>query len=136
PFEELDVVLAVPEGDGAFRREALVLGYPGEAGSLRHLRTRELEELGERLRDVQPAVEASLHTPLELVELLGIADRHELRWRLGQPVEERADRVHRDVLEAGVAVGLRRLLGDVELVVHVTIESEAFVLDRLDRLAR
>ena len=41
-----------------------------------------------------------------------------------------------EVLEVGVAARLRRDLGDVELVVDVAIQSEAFLLHRGDRLAR
>ena len=82
PFEELDVVLAVPEGDrplaarsrGARRRTA--------ARGLRHLRARELEEERQRLGDVQARREVRLHALLEAVEALGLADGDELRRRL------------------------------------------------------
>src|SRR2546423_15710902 len=40
-----------------------------------------------------------------------------------------------DVLEVGVASRLGRDLGDVELVLDVAVQPEAFVVDRPDRLA-
>ena len=48
-----------------------VLGEEGEAGRLRHLRARELEEVGQGLRDVEAAGEALLQARLELVEDVG-----------------------------------------------------------------
>ncbi len=50
-------------------------------------------------------------------------------------VREVADRVKREVLETGVALGLRRHLGDVELVVHVAVDMEALLAEGSDRLA-
>ena len=41
-----------------------------------------------------------------------------------------------EVLEVGVLARLRRHLRDVELVVDVAVEAEAFRVDRGDRLAR
>src|SRR5207253_10857537 len=51
PLDELDVVLAVAERDRLFPRETDVLGDELEPGRLRHVRRRELEEVGQRLRD-------------------------------------------------------------------------------------
>ena len=73
---------------------------------------------------------------LEPVELLGVVDRHELRGRLLEPREQVADLVDDEVLKAGVALGFRRRLGDVELVVDVAVEAKALGLDRRDRLPR
>ena len=53
-----------------------------------------------------------------------------------EPRGEVSDRVEREVLEARVALGLRRHLGDVELVVDVAVDVEALLLEDGDRLAR
>ena len=54
PLEQLDVVLAVSERDRGLAGEAQPLGHERETGRLRHLPGRELEEVGKRLRDVEP----------------------------------------------------------------------------------
>ena len=136
PVDELDVVLAVAERDGALAREAKVLREEVEPGRLRDVRRRELEEVRQRLRDVEAAVEARDHALLQPVEHLGIVDHDELRRRFVEPVEQVADGVQLEMLEVRVAASLRRDLGDVELVVDVAVESEALVVDRGDRLAR
>src|SRR5262245_64948453 len=135
PVQELYVVLAVPERDGALRGEAEIPGEELEAGGLGHAGARELEEERKRLRDVQAAGELLLQTRLEPVEHVGLVDCDELRRRLGKPAREVADRVERKVLKAGVAFGLRRHLGDVELVVYIAVDVESLVLERRDRRA-
>ena len=136
PLEQLDVVLPVAEGDRPLGREAQVLGQEAETGALRHLGARELEEEGQRLGDEEAAVEAGLHPVLQPVEGVGVVDGDELRRRRREPGGEVADLVQREVLEAGVALGLRRHLGDVELVVDVAVDVEALRADGGDRLAR
>src|SRR4029450_7848796 len=84
PLEQLVVVLAVAEGDRPLRSETDVLGEELETGALRHFRARDLEEEGQRLRDVEAAGEALLQARLESVEQLGLPDRDDLRRRFLQ----------------------------------------------------
>jgi hypothetical protein len=105
-------------------------------GCLRDLRAREFEEVGKGLRDVEPPIEPRLETRLERIERVRLADRDELRRRLVEPVEKRADDGDREVLELGVGSCFRRLRGDVELVADVAVEAVALLLDGGDRLAR
>ena len=136
PLEQLDVVLAVSERDRGLAGEAQSLGDERDAGRLRHLRSGELEEVGERLRDVEPPVESRLHHDLERVHLRRLADGHELRRRLRQPGGEIADDVDGEILEARVRVGRGRLARDVQLVVHVAEHGVPEVGRRLDDLVR
>ena len=104
--------------------------------SLRHLRACELEEVRERLGDVEASGEALLHLRLEPVELLGVVDDDELRGWLLEPREQIADLVDNEVLKAGVALRCRGLVGDKKLVVDVAVEAKALSLDGRDRLPR
>ena len=52
----------------------------------------------------------------------------ELRRRPVEPVEQVADRMQLEVLEVRVALRLGGDLGDVELVVHVAVQPEAFLV--------
>ena len=108
-------------------REPEVLGDEREAGALCDLGARELEEVRQRLRDVEATGEALLHARLEAVQRRRVADRDELRRRLRQPGREIADLVDGEVLERGVALGLGRHAVDVQLVVHVAVDVEAFL---------
>ena len=135
PVEELEVVLAVSEGDRALRREADVLGDEREPASLRDRRARELEEVRQRLGDVEPLAEPLLQAGPELVEPHRVVDDDELRRRPLDPAEQVADLVQRDALEVGVGARVLGDRGDVEVVVDVAVEREALVLDRGDRLA-
>ena len=121
PLEKLDVVLAVPERKDAVRVEAEVRSDERHPRALRHLRARELEEVRERLGDVEAPVEARLHARLEVVERVRVADRDELRRRPREPGEEVADRAQREVLDVGVPASLGRHGGDVELVVEIRV---------------
>ena len=136
PLDELDVVLAVPEGDRLLTREADVLRDEVEARRLGHVRRRELEEVRQRLRDVEAPVEAIDHPLLEAVENLRIVDHDQLGRRRPKPGEQVADRVQLQVLEVCVATGLGSDIGHVELVVDVAVEPEAVLVERRDRLAR
>src|SRR6476661_5709312 len=88
PFDELDVVLAVAEGDRLLLREAHVRCQEVEARALRHTGGRELEKVRKRLRDVEAVAEMRLHPLLHPVELRRLADTDELRRRLVEPVEQ------------------------------------------------
>src|SRR5439155_14538853 len=136
PLEQLDVVLAVAERDRLRAREAEQARQELESRPLRDVRMRELEEVRQRLRDVETAVEALLHAHLQIVELQRIADGDELRRRLVEPRKEVADRVDGELLEACIRLRLGSLAYNVELVVDVDVQREALRLDGGDRLAR
>src|SRR5205085_2403350 len=136
PGHELDVVLAVAERDRPLRREPEALREKVEPGRLRDARRGELEEVRERLGDVHAAVEARLHPLLELVEDERVVDHDELRRRIAQPGEDVADLVQLDVLEVGVLARTGSDLGDVELVRHVAVHPEPFVVQRPNRVER
>ena len=70
------------------------------------------------------------------VELSRGRDDHELRRRPLEPAEQVSHHRDRDVLEVGISAGVRRHLGDEELVVDVAVEPEALGLDSRDRLPR
>jgi hypothetical protein len=97
---------------------------------------RELEEVGERLRDEEASGEAGLELSLELVERTRIADRDELRRIVVEPRAEVAHCVDLEMLEVGVPPCLRRHLGDVEMVVDVAVEMEAGGEHGVHRLTR
>ena len=65
-----------------------------------------------------------------------LADRDELGRRCVEPGEQVADLGHRQVLEARVGLGVRRVLGDEELVVDVDVRRMAELLERRDRVTR
>ena len=136
PLEQLHVVLAVAERDRVLVREPDPLGGEVEPRALVHGRARELEEVRERLGDVQAPAEAALHLHLEAVELVRVAHDDELRRRLRQPCLEIADGVDDEVLESRIRVRLGRLVRHVELVVDVDEDRVAERLDRRDHLAR
>ena len=136
PLEQLDVVLAVAERDRLLRREAEVAGQKVEARALRHARRRELEEVRQRLRDVQPLAEALPQPRRELVERGRVADADELRRVAVEPRDKVADGMDREVLEARVSLRLGRHARDVELVVDVDVRLVALGADRFERLAR
>jgi len=119
PVEQLAVVLAVAPCDRLGGREAEPLRDEREARALVHVRVRELEEVGERLRDEQASVEARLQHVLERVERVGISDRDELRRVCAEPLAQVAHLVDLEALEACIGAGLGRHLGDVQLVVDV-----------------
>ena len=108
PVDQLEVVLAVAERNRLVRREAEPVGDELQAGSLRDVRVRELEEERKRLGDEEPAVELRPQVGAELVEPLRVADDDELRRRPLEPLEQRPDDVQLDVLEARVPLRLRR----------------------------
>src|SRR5581483_7642651 len=116
PLDELDVVLAVAEGDRPLPREAVAPGEELERRSLRHADRGELEELRQRLRHPQAPVEARAHPGAETVELVGVADADDLRRRPGEPRLHVADRVDRDLLEGRVRLRPWREPRHVELV--------------------
>src|SRR5581483_4723236 len=135
PFEQLDVVLTVAERDGLLPREPEPPGEELEPGALRHVAVGELEEVRQRLRDEEAAVEVRLHPHLERIQLERVADADELRRRPVEPREEVADRVDGELLELRVPVGLGRLARDIELVVDVDVEWVAGGLHLPDRVA-
>ena len=83
----------------------------------------------------RPSNCARSSTP-EPVELLRLADDHELRRLAVEPVQQRPHDVELDVLERRVRLGLGRHARDVELVVDVAVEPVPRLDDRADRLAR
>jgi hypothetical protein len=58
PRHQLDVVLAVAERDRLLRREPELLREEAQPGALGDARGRKLEEVRQRLRDVEPVAEA------------------------------------------------------------------------------
>ena len=88
PLEQLEVVLAVAECDRPLGGEAELLGDEGEAAAFRDRRARELEEVGQRLGDVEALAEALLQARTQDVEPVGVVDDDELRRRPLDPVEE------------------------------------------------
>ena len=136
PLDELDVVLAVAEGDRPLAREAVPLREELEPGALGDAERRELEELRQRLRHPEAVGEARAHPLAEAVERVGVADADDLRRRLRQPRLDVADGVDRDLLEAGVRLRACGHARDVELVADVDVRVVALGLDGGDRLAR
>ena len=136
PLDKLDVVLSVAERHGSFAGKAEVIGEEREAGCLRHVRRGELEEVRQRLRDVEATVETLLHALFQSVQHLGIVDDDELRRLLVEPLEQVTNRMQLEVLEVRVALRLRRDLCDVQLVVDVAVEPEALRVQDRNRFAR
>ena len=109
PVEQLEVVLAVAERDRLLRGEADMLRHEAEPASLRDRGAGQLEEVRQRLGDVEAAAELLHELGPERIEAVGIVDDDELRRRPLDPAEQVADLVHRDALEVGVGAGV---LGD------------------------
>ena len=109
PVEQLEIVLAVAERDRLLGGEAELLGHEGEPAPLRDRGAGQLEEVRQRLGDVETPAELLLEPRPERVEAVGIVDDDELRRRPLDPAEQVADLVQRDALEVGVGAGV---LGD------------------------
>ena len=73
---------------------------------------------------------------MEDVELVRVGDADELRGRPVEPGGKIADLGDAQLLERRVALGSRRELTDVELVVDVDVEHVPLRLDGVDGLAR
>ena len=98
-LDQLDVVLAVPEGDDALERDAEPLGDERDARSLRDGGVAELEEVRERGREEEPLAERRGERLAEGRHVVRVGDGDELRRRLLEPGGEVADLLDRDVLE-------------------------------------
>src|SRR5205823_12382432 len=124
------------ERDGRRGREAEPLRDELQAGTLRDVPMRELEEDRQRLRDVEATCEGRTKLAAQLVQLVRIAGHDELRRRLVEPLQQIADLVQLDVLKACVLLRVPRHMRDVKLVVDVAVERPAALLDCVDRVAR
>ena len=106
------------------RGEAEPLGEERRARALGHARARELEEVRQRLRDVEPVAEARLRAaPRTRRARPGRRRRRASSAARSSQREQVADGVDRDVLEVRVRPRLGRDLGDVELVVDVHVQA-------------
>jgi hypothetical protein len=100
--QELDVVLAVAEGDHLVELDPEQLRDEGDPRSLRRAEMAELEEVGERGRDEHSPLEDRFEVTPDLGEPLRFGDRDELRGRPSEPREEVADLRDRKALEVRV----------------------------------